>query len=47
MFYEAKNLSYETFNQILEKPNNSSINYYRSISDFSGLKSITGKIYLY
>ena len=48
MFYEAKNMSFETYNEILERPNNSSINYYWSIgNNITGLKSITGKIYLY
>ena len=48
IFQEAKNLSFETYNEILERPNNSSINYYRSIGyNTIGLKSITGKIYLY
>ena len=48
MFQEAKNLSFEIYNKILERPNNSSINYYQSIGNNTiGLKSITDKIYLY
>ena len=48
IFQEAKNLFFETYNEILERPNNSSINYYQLIdNNITGFKSITGKIYLY